>query len=73
MAHEVEGWLFVELIGSRVNNDWRIDVIQRPIWATLHVEAQIPVRPSDDPVEHVLDDGMTVGFAAKPRAKLWAV
>ena len=46
MGHCIKLNIFVELSLIRVNNDRGRVIISNPVGATLHVQHQIPVRPT---------------------------
>lgn len=50
MGHRIEYGLLVELVGSGVDNDRRVQVVVQVGWSSHSAEGKVPVNPSAHPV-----------------------
>lgn len=75
MTHVEIGWLVVDLLFVCVRNNWGITIIVYMIWATNHVQHEIPVYPANCKIVQIVDNVIPIGFSTLPITKLdsWTV
>lgn len=50
MTQSIVHWLFFELVRNIAYDYGRVDKVVDPVWASVGVQAHVPVGPPGDPV-----------------------